>query len=182
MLPPGKGHSGQSHLFLVDACDTVKTSNFSMMKLWHPQGHKLQRANVSVVNTDELAVAVRACAAWVHILKLPFSSCSIYKIHSCEIQLLWSEYLPVYTHSFSTRGAKLKSLAWDFETNVLLRMCLSYPQSPKPISKSSDDWGSFSSFLIGSKGKKRVGIAPVGVWELEFWSSLFVSLNFIKLL
>lgn len=65
--------------------------------------------------------------------------------------------------------------------NVFLWDCLSHPQSPKPISQSSDDWGSFSSFPIGSEGKKRAGIAPVGGWELEFWSSLCVSLNFLKL-
>lgn len=53
-----------------------------------------------------------------------------------------------------------------------------WPQRPKPISQSSDGRGSFNSFPIGSEGEE---IAPVGGWELEFWSSLCIPLNFPKL-
>ena len=42
---------------------------------------------------------------------------------------------------------------------------LSYPQRPKPISRSSDGQSSFNSSPIGSEGEE---IAPVGGWELEF--------------
>lgn len=53
MLPADRVYSGK------DACDLVKTYNFPMMKMRHPEGHKLQSANVSV-NADKLAVTVRA--------------------------------------------------------------------------------------------------------------------------
>lgn len=52
MLPADRVYSGK------DACDLVKTYNFPMMKMRHPEGHKLQSANVSV-NADKLAVTVR---------------------------------------------------------------------------------------------------------------------------
>lgn len=77
------------------------------------------------------------------------------------------KYQPTCVNKHFQRATSWQTSFGAFQMNVFLRESLSQPQSPKPISQSSDDRGSFSSFLIGSEGKKRGRIAAVGGWELR---------------
>lgn len=129
-----------------------------------PGGSRVQRAIAGAVNADTLAGTARAEAACT-------AACmhSDYSCDSAETETHRSEHQPVQTKRL--QHVVLKSSLGFLFFRRFSESASSHPQSPKPISQFSDDCGPFSSFLTGSEGKgKSYWIAPVGGWELEFWS------------
>lgn len=135
------------------------------------------------MNVDKLAVIQSLCCLSLCTVAVMQRLLDLYYF---LLWLSWDSATSVWTSAcvnkcFSNMWCQTESSCLGFGDECVSLSCISHPQSPKPISQSSDDCGSFSSFLICSEGKKYSGNAPVGGWDLEFWSSLSVPPNFPKL-
>lgn len=148
------------------------SENFAVMLMQHPQRHTLQTANVSVVNADKLAVAVRAGAAWVfffqscraapaasvkctHVTQLRFSHI-VLNISLCK-QILSQHVVP----------------DWKVLPGILRWMCFSVSaylilkapnQSLSPL--MTEAHLALSRLVL--KGRKVLGLPQ---WEVGNWSS-----------
>lgn len=69
----------------------------------------------------------------------------------------------------------------QFVTDLIKELVSVYrylqPQRPKPIKRISADRDSFIWIPIGSEGRDRAGIGPMGHWEIEFLRILCIFLN-----